>query len=463
MRIGEFESELSTAWEDLRQGRVTDAQRRFVALHREVPQEDEPRIGLVETMKTRYRLYRLMLRLHLRRPDEILKATGAVSAFAAGFAAIAIKLCMNVARDEPRFAFAAYSLAAVICGAVILMYMSGFDATMRLWFTAEGRAVMARRELWGAVVGAVCIVAAAIWAFVFLFVQHFALIAAAVVLFLLADALDRTIRASTKRVRAVSVSYAALVGMAGLVGVLYVYSKTEGHDLKERIPPLGGILMLGALLGLWASGGVVWVLGRLFGSAGRTVDRSTQAVDRGGFKLSKQKIRKFHPPLFGVRAWLHDLSIQSERLRTSHLVQMLSDHVQFGDSRAAVVLSTDPLLIAAYSDDLDAVTVVQFERSLVDEHRLGPGTRLVTVNTFEDDGRLATDLVRGPKARGSWTNFWPMIAEFSCDDVEAIEARKRTIKDAEWQRTTELGRAFVSSGRRPRDGRPLMSIKPAAV
>jgi hypothetical protein len=177
-------------------------------------------------------------------------------------------------------------------------------------------------------------------------------------------------------------------------------------------------------------------------------DDTTAASDPGGVTLSDQKLRLLHPELFGLRSIFHK--------NARHYREVIAEHMLLGDSRAAVVMSAYPLLVAAYSDDLDCAAVLLFHSRLTDLYRLDVGARLLTVNTYERGDAVAPDLWRGPAAASPWTNFMPVIADFVSDDSGRIEYRKRQISAREWRRAWECGEEYRR--RNPlsaRDGRPL--------
>ena len=66
-------------------------------------------------------------------------------------------------------------------------------------------------------------------------------------------------------------------------------------------------------------------------------------------------------------------------------MQRIAEHLEHGDSRAAIVVSTDPeLLIAAYTDELDCVAMLRLPKEpLVSKYSLLRGSRLLTVNTLQ--------------------------------------------------------------------------------
>lgn len=149
--------------------------------------------------------------------------------------------------------------------------------------------------------------------------------------------------------------------------------------------------------------------------------------------------------------------------RRSFWLTRIEEQLLFGDSRAAVVITTSPLLIAAYTDELDCVALLRFSDKFVSEYDLKPGSRLITVNTYEyHDGSYESDLLPGPAASGNYRNFSPFIADFLTDDLDRLAKRKATISEDEWRRTEELGQTYVGENyARPRDGRPCWVNVPA--
>jgi hypothetical protein len=138
-----------------------------------------------------------------------------------------------------------------------------------------------------------------------------------------------------------------------------------------------------------------------------------------------------------------------------------------GDSRAAVVLSVSPLLVACYCDDLDGVCVLRFPDVLADEHRLQAGDPLLTVLNSMCLSRpvrreqIARDLVQGDRANPRYVNFWPLVAEYVSKDRETIAARKEQIASVEYARCQALGEEHLRRFRgAARDGRPDRSMQP---
>ena len=176
------------------------------------------------------------------------------------------------------------------------------------------------------------------------------------------------------------------------------------------------------------------------------------ASDPGGVTIDPQRLRRLSPSLFGLGAVLPTRMI---------VRKILDAHLWNGDSRAAVVLNVSPLLVAAYSDDFDAVVVLRFERRAVDTY-VQVGTRLLTVNTYQKGSPVVRDIVQGPRSNHRWSNFHPVIADFVAADLDRVERRKAAISGPEWQRAWQLGQDhLVRQAGQVRDGSPHRSSRPA--
>lgn len=195
-----------------------------------------------------------------------------------------------------------------------------------------------------------------------------------------------------------------------------------------------------------------------------TIDPSTTASEPGGVTLSSNLLRRLRPDLFGWGAVWHSLLVFMTIEDFPHK-RRIREQLHAGDSRAAVVMSISPLLIAAYTDELDCVAMLRFDESLVSEFGLRPGSRLLTVNTYRyDGGEYDADLSPGPRRHPRWYGFSPIIADFLTEDRERLSLRKSQITKAEWRRAAELGTMYLKE--RPgvaRDGRPVYAGQPARL
>lgn len=183
------------------------------------------------------------------------------------------------------------------------------------------------------------------------------------------------------------------------------------------------------------------------------------ATNPGLIPISKKRFRKLVPEYFGWRGAAVSLL---SRTRISRKVDEIADYLHHGDGQPAVVISTKPLRVAAYSIDLDAIALLRFPHRLVKEFDLEEGTRLLSTNSYKYLEDRDEDLTFGPEYMGAWGGFWPIIADFLTEDRDAIEECKARIPKHLWKRAEDFGHAWFRE--RPhfvRDGDPVFSKFPA--
>ena len=180
------------------------------------------------------------------------------------------------------------------------------------------------------------------------------------------------------------------------------------------------------------------------------LDDNTEASNPGGVSLHKRKLKLFKQELgFFDR-------IQQRFLSPNAL---LKEHLMLGDSRAAVVVSTSwGLIIAAYTDELDCVALLEFPEKYIKLYNLSVGSHLLTINTYVEGNFHVPDLIRGPKAYDDYINFHPIIAEFLSADMRKINMRKSEISAHEWSRTKKLGEQAIQRKLPTRNGSPYKSM-----
>jgi len=178
-----------------------------------------------------------------------------------------------------------------------------------------------------------------------------------------------------------------------------------------------------------------------------------------GASCCPKKFSRLQPELFGCRGWIRQPFLSPADREA--LIARTSDFLHFGDSRAAIVLSQSPLIVAAYCDEMDASILLRFPSFLVEEYNLEIGSRLVTANLHSDEGdRIASDISPGPNYRHQFNNLRPLIADFLARETDQVKARSRSIADAEYQRCMELGEKSLIARRPIRSGRPLETGQP---
>ncbi len=186
------------------------------------------------------------------------------------------------------------------------------------------------------------------------------------------------------------------------------------------------------------------------------IRRTTMASDPGSLTLSDEKLRILRPDLYGVEGMWHSVKILLGKAWDQK--GQVAKQLKTGDSRAAMVVSVNPLVVAAYTDEMDCVVLLKFPSELVNQYGLKEGARLLTVNFYDGDPGMACDLYPGPKNTKRWTNFGPLIADFLTDDQQRLTMRKKQISDSEWQRTWAMGQDYLKRhSNQIRDGRPIYS------
>lgn len=188
----------------------------------------------------------------------------------------------------------------------------------------------------------------------------------------------------------------------------------------------------------------------------KVLDKTTYSTSAGKIHISRRKLKKLRPDLYGVIGLLCRL-IEKKRYGRTQL-RFLKEQMYFGDSNPAIVLSVEPLLIiAAYSSDLDCIIPITFTKEYVKNYNLKKGTRLLSVNTCER-GELQKDIVLGKNNTGLWGGFSPIIAEFVSNNKQRIEEKKNEFSEELWERVYKLGVEYREKYPDSyRDGRPMFS------
>lgn len=185
------------------------------------------------------------------------------------------------------------------------------------------------------------------------------------------------------------------------------------------------------------------------------------ASDPARVTLANDKLRRFHPELFGVRGVVRDVSEWISQRFYAFTRTRLREWIYHGDSRAAIVVWTDPLLVASYTDEMDCVVMLRFPEELVQEYALRRGSRLLSANSYmlrRPERPLQPDLIDGPRSTYQHALIFPMITDFLSDDLSRIAERKAEISREEWTRTASLADEYLKRpGCTARDGRPLYS------
>lgn len=146
------------------------------------------------------------------------------------------------------------------------------------------------------------------------------------------------------------------------------------------------------------------------------------ASDSGRFSVDETKLRALFPDF----EW------------TADQIAYLNEHLDRGDSRAAIVASVKPLVVSAYSDELDAVILVQFPNALVDQYSLAVGDRLIASWVYPSLGQDPSDIVLGSGNLKRYNNGAPIVADFLSGSIDKLKQRKLGVSAQEWARANDL-------------------------
>jgi hypothetical protein len=125
-------------------------------------------------------------------------------------------------------------------------------------------------------------------------------------------------------------------------------------------------------------------------------DNTTRASDSVKIRLSEAKLRKIQPELYDAGSMRAKFLWGAKELQSAQIIRLLSEHISFGDSRAAVVVSEAPLIVAPYTDELDGAVLLSFPDWLRHDYQLRSRSRLLTINTYGRGKGVSLDLIPGP-------------------------------------------------------------------
>ena len=176
--------------------------------------------------------------------------------------------------------------------------------------------------------------------------------------------------------------------------------------------------------------------------------------------VSEEKLRQVQPDMFGFYGALKNLWAF---FRNDFSPQIyIEEQLMFGDGRAAVVVQTAPLLVAAYSDEIDGVAILRFPDEINFDQHLKVGSKLLNAAGYCEERH--NDLIIGPEYDHGHVDLHPIIVDFITDEIELVKQIKHRIPEHEWKRAFRMGKEYISM--RPgisRDGRPWYAGKPAKM
>lgn len=160
------------------------------------------------------------------------------------------------------------------------------------------------------------------------------------------------------------------------------------------------------------------------------------AFNPGLFELNKQKLKALRPQIFGLRLGQKNIDTWQ------NIYRQLND----GDIQPALVMSTSPLLVACYTDDMDAVAMLCFPEELGRRMGWTAGQRLIVTAAYNNPFMKANkDLDRGPRNSGNFKAYGPIIADLYTDNTERLERKKREIPQPMWDYVEAIARQYMAN------------------
>lgn len=133
----------------------------------------------------------------------------------------------------------------------------------------------------------------------------------------------------------------------------------------------------------------------------------------------------------------------SERFYSDMQIERVTNALFYGDTQPALVVSTEPLLVAAYSDEMDAVTVLRFPSEFCEKYQLTEGTRLTTSNVYFEGEHIASDIFIGEGYLHRWTDYMSVVQLFIGKGDDKIRAKVALFGEDIWERVALLAQQYV--------------------
>lgn len=177
---------------------------------------------------------------------------------------------------------------------------------------------------------------------------------------------------------------------------------------------------------------------------GNYVDSNTFAENAGGVKLSEEKFRQMRDEILKMSF--------VQKMQYNRNFQRIDDYMTNGDTQPAIVYSVKPLIISAYSDEMDGVVFLEFPDRLAEMYNLHTGMRLVTSNVYNCGFKIAKDINTGAGYLKRYTDFTPIVQLFLTKDEDYVMKRTELFDENVWDRVKQLTEKYSQSGNKARKG-----------
>ena len=161
------------------------------------------------------------------------------------------------------------------------------------------------------------------------------------------------------------------------------------------------------------------------------------AFNPGLFKTNKKQVKKLRPDMYS----LTNLLLGGNANNPGFIQTQMND----GDMGPAIVVSKNPLLVACYSWDMDAVVFQCYPDELGEYYGWNVGTKLITVMTYNGMGAIKKnkDLTLGQRCNNRYKSVGPIIADLFTDNKERLERKKSEISTEWWDYTEKLAKEYM--------------------
>ncbi|MBQ7380815.1 MAG: hypothetical protein IJW69_01885 [Clostridia bacterium] len=117
----------------------------------------------------------------------------------------------------------------------------------------------------------------------------------------------------------------------------------------------------------------------------------------------------------------------------------------YGDTQPAIVVSVNPLLIAAYSDEMDAVVMLRFPMEFVEKYNLSVGSRLTTSNVYFTGNQFASDIFVGKNYCQRYVDFVPIVQLFIGKQDEKIHEKIQLFSEDIWNTVADKATQYIKA------------------
>ncbi|MDE5754270.1 MAG: hypothetical protein K2H89_07000 [Oscillospiraceae bacterium] len=174
------------------------------------------------------------------------------------------------------------------------------------------------------------------------------------------------------------------------------------------------------------------------------VDPNSFASNPGEVCLSEHKFAQLRDDILHL-SFLKKLYYNKQFRR-------INQYLLNGDTQPAIVVSVNPLIISAYSDEMDAVVFLRFPEKLADIYHLSTGMRLVTSNIYFEGDKIAKDIQTGDEYLNQYSDYTPIVQLFLCDAENGILNRTALFDEQIWYKVMRMTEQKASENPKPRDG-----------